>query len=129
MSKNKESKKETIFNKISLFGFSICGSLIGFILIILSSHFQKTQETLQIVGQTIMSISISSLLLEWFGYVNYTRKRMCEILAEDEVIKILDMNRKKELKSALIKNIYMPNIKVEDENNIATIHSETSIWQ
>lgn len=61
--------------------------------------------------------------MEWFGYVNYTRKRMCEILVEDEVIKVLDIDRKKELKSALIKNIYMDNAPSlqNEENNIVDI--------
>lgn len=43
---------------------------------------------------------------------------MCEILIEDEVINVLDLNRKKELKSALIKNIYMNNApQLQDEEN------------
>lgn len=120
MKDNKNSKVEMVFNKMSLFGFSICGGLVGIIMIAVSGVWGKYSNAISTIGQTVMSISISSLLLEWFGYVNYTRKRMCEILAEDEVIKVLDMKRKKELKSALIKNIYMPDKHTED-NSIATI--------
>ena len=119
----KESKKEIFFNKMSLWGVGVVGALIGIILIFISYHYtfkDDINSVIQMIGQTVISISVSSLLLEWFGYVNYTQKRMCEILAEDEVINILDMKRKRELKSALIKNIYMPNASFE-ENNIATI--------
>lgn len=117
----KREKKEYVINKIALFGLAIIGSLLGIILIIISSKADENfKGALNSVGQTVIAISFSSLLLEWFGYVNYTRKRMCEILAEDEVIKVLDIKRKKELKSALIKDIYTPNSELE-ENNIATI--------
>lgn len=111
------------FNKISLWGVGVVGILVGIVLILISYHINfkdDVNSVIQMIGQTVISISVSSLLLEWFGYVNYTQKRMCEILAEDEVINILDMKRKRELKSALIKNIYMPNANFE-ENNIATI--------
>ena len=119
----KELKKEMFFNKISLWGVGVVGILVGIVLILISYHINfkdDVNSVIQMIGQTVISISVSSLLLEWFGYVNYTQKRMCEILAEDEVINILDMKRKRELKSALIKNIYMPNANFE-ENNIATI--------
>lgn len=119
----KELKKEMFFNKISLWGVGVVGILVGIVLILISYHINFKDDVnsiIQMIGQTVISISVSSLLLEWFGYVNYTQKRMCEILAEDEVINILDMKRKRELKSALIKNIYMPNANFE-ENNIATI--------
>lgn len=116
----KETTKETIFNKISLFGVSFCGALIGIIMIIIAPKIKDFQGTIETIGQTVTSISLSSILIEWFGYVNYTRNRLSEILVEDEVLNVLDMKRKKELKSALIKNIYMPN-KTLEENNIATI--------
>ena len=119
----KELKKEMFFNKISLWGVGVVGILVGIVLILISYHINfkdDVNSVIQMIGQTVISISVSSLLLEWFGYVNYTQKRMCEILAEDEVINILDMKRKRELKSALIKNIYMPNANFE-ENNIPVI--------
>lgn len=65
-------------------GTGIIGSLVGLVIILLSKEFKDFASTLIMIGQTIISISFSSLLLEWFGYVNYTRKRMCEILAENE---------------------------------------------
>lgn len=116
----KPNTLEKIFNKLSLFGVSFCGALIGIIIIILAPKVRDYQEILETIGQTITSISLSSILIEWFGYVNYTRNRLSEILVEDEVLSVLDMKRKRELKSALIRNIYMPNQSLE-ENNIATI--------
>ncbi len=119
-----KNKKEEIFNKISLCTFSIIGFLIGLLIIAIGPSIpflSNYKQSLETIGQTVISISFSSLLLEWFGYVNYTRKRMCEILAEDEVIKILDLKRKKELKSALIRNIYMPRQSQMEENNIVNV--------
>lgn len=108
---------------------SLLGIIIG-ICLILFSHIlgdyeviAEFEEVIKNIGQLSITVSLGSMLMEWFGYVNYTRKRMCEILIEDEVIKVLDMNRKIELKSALIKNIYMynaPNLQNEN-NNISTI--------
>lgn len=116
----KENRKEKFFNKISLYGISVCGVLVGIIMILLSQKYENYASILALLGQSITSISASSILIEWFGYVNYTRNRLSEILVEDEVLNVLDMKRKRELKSALIKNIYMPNMSLE-ENNIATI--------
>lgn len=122
-----KSQKEKILNKVSLLSFSIIGCLFGVLLIVIIPNIPSLSEhmsTIETIGQTIISISFSSLLLEWFGYVNYTRKRMCEILAEDEVIKVLDIRRKKELKSALIRNIYMPHKNIEDNNIVSAIDKE-----
>jgi hypothetical protein len=119
----KKKKILKMFNAISLVGVSISGAFIGFIMIILAEKVKGFEDIMNTIGQTIMTISISSILLEWFGYVNYTRNRISEILVEDEVLKILNMERKRELKKALIKNIYMPNASF-DENNISTIIDE-----
>lgn len=67
--------KEVAFNKLSLFGLSIIGCLIGILIIICANYLKKYETTAVMVGQTIISISFSSMLLEWFGYVNYTRRR------------------------------------------------------
>lgn len=118
----KRETKETFLNKITLFSVAISGGLVGIFFIFVSIKYSDKSYAMVMssIGQTVIAVSFSSLLLEWFGYVNYTRKRMCEILAEDAVIQVLDVKRKKELKSALIKDIYMPNQELE-ENNIATI--------
>lgn len=62
------------------------------------------------IGQLLVAFAAGSIMLEWFGYVNYTRKRMCEILLNDEVLNVLTKTRKQELKSAILHNLYMPKI-------------------
>lgn len=116
-------KNERFFNKFGLYAISIIGVILGITLIAFSKNVPDVENTLNTIGQLMITVSLGSLFMEWFGYVNYTRKRMCEILVEDEVIKVLDINRKMELKSALIKNIYMYNAPMlqNEENNISTI--------
>lgn len=114
---------EKILNRAAIISYAVIGCLVGFLCIVSSEKFGDLSSVISNLGSLIVSISSGSLLLELFGYVNYTRKRMCEVLCEDEVIKVLDIERKKELKSALIKNIYMNNAPElqNEENNISTI--------
>ncbi|MDD6844117.1 MAG: hypothetical protein PUE32_00875, partial [Clostridia bacterium] len=65
------------------------------LLVVFSEKFGIINNVINNIGTLIVSISSGSLLLELFGYVNYTRKRMCEVLCEDEVIKVLNIVRKK----------------------------------
>lgn len=127
----KKINQEQILNKLLILSTAALGVTFGIVFMLISNlEFIKDIESLDVLlntlGQVLITVSIGSLLMEWFGYVNYTRKRMCEILAEDEVIKVLDLQRKKELKSALIKNIYMYNApKLQnEEHNISTIIDE-----
>lgn len=123
----KKKNAEKKFNTQNIVLSALCGCLVGFVLILCADKTEAIAKGMPTVlngfGSLLISISSGSLLLEWFGYVNYTRKRMCEVLCEDEVIKVLDLERKKELKSALIKNIYMSNAPElqNEENNISTI--------
>lgn len=114
---------EKIFNRVAIISYAVIGCLVGVLLVVFSEKFGIINNVINNIGTLIVSISSGSLLLELFGYVNYTRKRMCEVLCEDEVIKVLNIERKKELKSALIKNIYMSNAPElqNEENNISTI--------
>lgn len=75
-------------------------------------------------GSLVVSISSGTFLLELFGYVNYTRKRMCEILCEDDVLNVLTVDRKRELKTALLNNLYMPNKDLGDNNIVQVIDNE-----
>lgn len=120
---SKKKNTERFLNTAGLYLITIAGTLAGFLLMVVSPYIPPLETVLNTLGQLAITISVGSLFMEWFGYVNYIRKRMCEILIEDEVINVLDLNRKKELKSALIKNIYMNNAPQlqNEENNIATI--------
>lgn len=124
----KKTNQEQILNKLLIFSTAAFGVTVGIIFMLISNlnvieNIGNLGDLLNTLGQVLITVSIGSLLMEWFGYVNYTRKRMCEILVEDEVIKVLDLKRKMELKSALIKNIYMYNATAlqNEEHNISTI--------
>ena len=123
--KNKNNA-EKMLNTAAIIAYAIIGCIVGIAIVLNAYKFGEMNDVVKNIGALIVSISSGTAFLEMFGYVNYTRKRMCEILCEDEVIKVLDIERKKELKSALIKNIYMnnaPELQME-ENNISTIMDE-----
>lgn len=122
--KRKKENAEQLFNRNILIAYAIIGCLVGFILIIISSYAGEFQSVLSNLGSLLVSISSGSFLLELFGYVNYTRKRMCEILCEDDVLEVLTTQRKKELKTALLNNLYMPNKDLGDNNIVQVIDNE-----
>lgn len=59
------------------------------------------------VGQALISIGVTAFLFEHFGYVDYTVDRVCDALARDEVLHVLEKDRKKELKGILLEDIYL----------------------
>lgn len=123
MKRHKKEQAEMFFNKFSLIISSLFICLVGILVITFSTRFGKYEDVAVTVAQLLISVSVGSMLLEWFGFVNYTRKRMSEILIGDEVLKVLNMKSKRELKSLLLKNIYMYNApKLQnEENNILMI--------
>lgn len=126
MKHKKRETSETKLNKYAINFVAVAVILIGITLVIVPIYLDSKsilygfKEILSTFGQILIAFAAGSMLLEWFGYVNYTRKRMCEILSDDEVLNVLTTKRKKELKSAILHNLYMPN-KTLEENNIATI--------
>lgn len=127
MKRQKREQAEMFFNKFSLITSSLLICFFGILMITFSGVFGKYENAAITVAQLFISVSVGSMLLEWFGFVNYTRKRMSEILISDEVLKVLNMKRKRELKSLLLKNIYMynaPKLQNEDNNILMIIDRE-----
>ena len=129
--KHNKKNTEKSFNRTIIIAYAVIGCLIGVIFIFLSYYCDRMENILgkftnvfSGFGSLIISISSGSLLLELFGYVNYTRKRMCEILCEDDVLNVLTVPRKKELKTALLNNLYMPNKDLGDNNIVQVIDNE-----
>lgn len=124
--KNKAISTETKLNKYANYLTATCILLLGLFLAFFPIYINPEsilfgfKDIMSTCGQILVAFAAGSLLLEWFGYVNYTRKRMCEILSDNEVLNVLNTKRKRELKSAILHNLYMPN-KTLEENNIATI--------
>lgn len=122
--KIKKPSAEKAFNRTIIILYAIIGCMFGGILIVISPYCIIFKNVLSNFGSLVISISSGSLLLELFGYVNYTRKRMCEILCEDDVLHVLTVARKKELKTALLNNLYMPNKDLGDNNIVQVIDNE-----
>ncbi|MCH5256514.1 MAG: hypothetical protein J1D87_04435 [Lachnospiraceae bacterium] len=128
----KRERAEVFFNRFSLILVAVLLILLGVGLVFLSVDIKNNSnhllynyaDAISSVGQILLALSLSSLMVEWFGYVNYTRKRICEVLAENDVLNVLDIKRKKELKSALISNIYMPDKKLGDNNIVNVLDAE-----
>jgi len=124
MSNESKNNNESKLNKAAIFGISTIGVLLGVLLCIFPWGTTKLKGVLFNIGQVCISISVGSLLLEWFGYVNYTRKRMCEVLSENEVLRVLSKKRKQDLKTAILNNLYMPNKDLGENNIVSAIDSE-----
>ena len=101
--------------------------LTGVILIYLSSHLPEqmpeeyrdmTASTIMPLGQVMISISITALLFERFGYVDYTVSRVCDALTRDEVLNVLDARRKEELKELLFEDIYLGHQPAQDPGQL-----------
>lgn len=121
----KDRTKERIFNFLSIVFEAIIGIAIGIILYLIGiKNDAEWADMCVTVGQLFISVSAGSLLLEWFGYVNYTRKRMCEVLAENDVLNVLTTARKKELKTALLNNLYMPDKNLGYNNIVEVMDNE-----
>lgn len=120
----RRSKKERDINFFAIISEGAFGIALGVVLLLLPVGNEKLESIVGSIGQLIISVSAGSLLLEWFGYVNYTKKRMCEILSENEVLEVLSTKRKKDLKTAILNNLYMPNKELGENNIVSVIDSE-----
>lgn len=118
-----EEKKEERYNLMGLIFTSILGTIVGVLIVFLSGD-GKIGQLSGTIGQLIVSISMGSLLLEWFGYVKYTQKRLAEILCKDEVLDVITDKRKRELKTAILNNLYMPDKDLGDNNIVSVIDNE-----
>lgn len=117
-------KKKREIDFFAILGEALFGIALGIILFLLPIKDVTVEGIINNIGQLIISVSAGSLLLEWFGYVNYTKKRMCEILSENEVLEVLSTKRKKNLKTAILNNLYMPNKDLGENNIVSVIDNE-----
>lgn len=113
---SQRQKRQRRLNKIWMVLIGILAIVAGVGLIILSfqlpdwlpeGYGETASSTLMAVGQVAISVSVTALLFEHFGYVDYTVNRVCDALSRDEVLHVLDDARKKELKDILFEDIYL----------------------
>ena len=113
---NRRKKRQRRLNRNWMTLIGIVGITIGIVLTIISLHFpswfpKKWEEVFSSIfmsgGQVALSISVTSMLFEHFGYVDYTVNRVCDALADDAVLNVLTDSRKKQLKDILFEDIYL----------------------
>lgn len=112
----KQRKRQRRLNKGWMLFVGILAVIVGISLIFFSSHVpqwipteysQLISSTVMPLGQVIISVAVTALLFEHFGYVDYTTNRVCDALARDEVLNVLTSGRKEELKDLLFEDIYL----------------------
>lgn len=118
-SKRKSSKRSSWSNRLNKSWIHILGFLIltiGVVCIVASfevpiwvpaKRAEGFSEVTMVIGQILVSISVTALLFEQFGYADYTTRRICDVLVRDEVLDILSQKRKEELKDRLFEDIYL----------------------
>lgn len=124
---NKRKRQRRHLNRNWMLLVGALAIFTGIFLIYFSSHLPKQlpiqyadmiSSTLMPLGQVIISISITALLFERFGYVDYTVNRVCDALARDEVLNVLDAERKEELKELLFEDIYLGRQPAQDPSQL-----------
>lgn len=127
----KKDRKDFIINKIALGVVPLIILLLSLIVYIGVLCFEKdstlnTTDFVDILKNlciTGFSVGLGSFLFEFVVNVEYTKKRLVEVVTTDAFINELNDKRKRELRSTLIKSIHAknhPNILLDD-NNITTI--------
>ena len=118
-SKRKSSKQSSCSNRLYKSWIHILGFLIlaiGVVCIIASFEIpvwvpakraEEFSDVTMVIGQILISISVTALLFEQFGYADYTTRRICDVLVRNEVLDILSQKRKEELKDRLFEDIYL----------------------
>lgn len=111
-----QSRRKNRLNKswIRILGLLIF--IIGIVCIIASFELpiwvpkeraKAVSDITMVTGQILVSVSVTGLLFEQFGYADYTTRRICDALAQDEVLDILSQERKEEMKDRLFEDIYL----------------------
>lgn len=114
--KKRQKERQRRLNQHWMVQGAIIIAIVGVIVILFSSVLKKwlpvkygemAASMVIALGQAAVSISVTALLFERFGYVDYTVERVCEALADDGVLNVLNDDRKKELKDILFEDIYL----------------------
>lgn len=74
------------------------------------------------ISITLIVLGIGSLLFELYGYASYFRTRLAEVFTDDKIVKLLNEEYKKELKTNLTKSIYNPS--TEDGDDILNLFDQ-----
>lgn len=128
MKKRTDENRDSVINK-SIFIMPLAVTVVALVLVIVFLILEANKIdnfavfALKNFSVTLLSIGACSLLLEFVGNVEYTKKKLIDVITTDEFIEVLSDKRKRELRSKLIRSIHAvknPGI-LADDNNITTI--------
>lgn len=128
MKKRTDENRDSVINK-SIFIMPLAVTVVALVLVIVFLILEANKIdnfavfALKNFSVTLLSIGACSLLLEFVGNVEYTKKKLIDVITTDEFIEVLSDKRKRELRSKLIRSIHAvknPDILLDD-NNITTI--------
>lgn len=117
--KNKKDRKEKNRKKLNSEWIRLVGGVIIFVGLVFVIGAQLSialitgrcgdviNSILMPLGQVLLSTGVTAMVFEHFGYADYTTGRVCDALASEEVLNVLDEQRKKELKDMLFEDIYL----------------------
>ncbi len=114
--KERDNREKVIKSK-AIFSIILGIVLIGTFLVIDFSFVQSSDSVYQpffssllnvisMITSMIVGIGVSTLCLDFFSYVQYTRERLKEIVVEKDFIETLADDEKKELVDKLEKSLY-----------------------
>ena len=114
--KERDNREKVIKSK-AIFSIILGIALIGAFLIIDFSFVQNSESVykplfssllnvISMITSMIVGIGVSTLCLDFFSYVQYTRERLKEVVVEKDFIETLADDEKKELVDKLEKSLY-----------------------
>lgn len=128
----KHNKKMLRLNEGSIILLSICLIFVGMFIYsvsyILGTQFafyaDNIKSIIDDVAKVLVTISIGSCLLEWFGFVEYIRRRIRDVIIKDDYISSLTKEKKIALKSKLEQDIYYPDSNSDKDSLIYVVQNE-----
>ncbi len=129
--KKKKEKKKLDKEKSLLTLPAIIIMLVSIILYILVYIVEKQDQEHIILhnfllnaANVLMAVSIGSLVIEFYGFIDYMKNRIREVLLGDDYIKVLSDDKKKELKMKLDKHLYYPNATIRKDDLFYFVQEE-----
>ncbi len=129
-----QTQKEKILEKKNIFCYASLVVCLGIILLLVickldalyvtntNEHYmfyRYVQPICNNIADSAIILGLGTLLLDLFGYLSYSRKRISEVFTEQQMVDILNEDYKKELKLNLLKSIYKPN--TEDSEKLLSL--------
>lgn len=131
--KQKPKQKATTRSlKSNIFLLAIILALVGILTYTLSlTVFSKSENYAQYIKPVVndisiifMTVALGSCLLEWFGFVDYMKIKMAEVVTTNKFLKTLSNERKIEIKEEIEREIYSNDNKLGTEGLLSVVQNE-----